>query len=477
MAKNYSALYLGLDQALKAGRVAEVREALEDLNTSALPGNLRLKFANLCRRVNLPSKGLRILDWHNASPEELAEYAVLLQRSGATREALRILGRLNSSSRPEVLLYQAFCHFNLWQYEPAIPLLEKYLTFPLDEYARAVGKINLAAALSGVQRLNDEHIAALLTEFRAKNYTRLLANALELGAQNHLFSGNLAKAKENIHEAEEILKASASLDGIFVRKWRAAIECVEKSDPAPLKAFRAEAEKLGDWESVRDADLLSLRVKFEWDLFDRVYFGSPFSGYRERVKLMLGKGPRSSQFVLGPQNAPAFDIKSGTFAGQVAIKPGSQTHKLIDVLFRDFYKPFNVGGLFSELFNGEHFDIESSPARVHQAVKQARKTLKNSDIDLEIVSENNLFSIKIAGHLQVIIPLEREERSPNQILLELLRASGKQEFSAADARELLGISAGQFKTFAAWAIEDEKLEKFGAGSATRYLICRVDKVA
>src|SRR4051794_40707533 len=94
----YADFYSMCDTMLRAGEVAPVAKLLSELTLAKVPREWLFEFANLSRRAGQVSLGLKLLSpimqpdaVRKSSPQEISEYAILLQRCGATRDALRWL--------------------------------------------------------------------------------------------------------------------------------------------------------------------------------------------------------------------------------------------------------------------------------------------------------------------------------------------------------------------------------------------------
>ncbi len=480
--KRHDQLLAQCEEALRSGQIQKTAKLLSEIAIPQIHRDSRLALANLCRRAGLVSLGLRILSpviheqigiAKQASPDEWAEYAVLLQRSGVVGEALQILSRPEMMKVGSTHLYRAFCHFNRWEYAEAVPSLETYLDTDLPDYSRLVGKTNLAAALIALKR-DDEALPLIemnLEQAREGQFKRILGNNLELRAIAHVDARRFSQAKTDLADAVTIIGSSQTLDQLFVRKWMAAIEGFETGKTTAIENFRKEALARRDYESVREADLLSLQIRFSNRDFEYLYFGTPFAPYKGRIREALGQSPPSKEFRLGLSDiGPLLDIQTGVAQGYSSLEPGSKGHQLLEILFRDFYKPLSVGGLFSELFGGERFHIESSPDRVHQILRRTRRWLAANGYPLEIEERGQLYSARLTGSLSVLIPLERAPAQWETIQLKKLDGwiATDGTFTAQEARKMLGLSTASFKRFASWGIETGIIEKFGAGSATVY---------
>ena len=211
-------------------------------------------------------------------------------------------------------------------------------------------------------------------------------------------------------------------------------------------------------------------MRFDESLFKQLYFGTPYIAYQERILQTLKLSKPTHQHILGAPVGPYFDLQSAEVDGVPAFAPGGKTHQLIEILFRDFYKPIGIGGLASALFEGERFDIETSPDRVHQVIRRARLELKNSRVPLQILAQAKDYSVHADASLRIALPLERETVAWEFLQLNKLElALGRDRaFTAAEARDQLDLTPAAFKRLASWAIEHGHLERFGAGPSTTY---------
>ena len=316
-------------------------------------------------------KDMAIPGREKPQPSEMAEYGALLWRVGAVSEALSVLENVDSKEAPDALLYQAFCYFSQWEYAEALPILEMYLRAPISRYSAMVGCVNICAGLVGTRRYAAARdlLNSNLELTKHGEYWRLHSNCLELSAQVHIHQGEFAKARLDLERASQLLNDQRMTDQLYIKKWQAILTAYESKDVNDLISFSEEAKRREDWESVREADLFLLKFRFDEEIFDRLIFGTPFVPYRERAMLELSKKPARASYILGEANAPTLDIATGEIQGcSVELKPGTIVHRVLEALLRDLYRPVSMGGFFSSLFPGEHFDPYSSPNRLHQQV-------------------------------------------------------------------------------------------------------------
>lgn len=462
------------DKAIREGRVPEARQMLGAINTAKVPRELRLIFANLCRRIGLNETGLKTLTpamSESPSPQERAEYALLLQRVGSIDESLRRLEELSGEVVPESLLYRSFCHFNRWEYHLALPLLQNYVRGPIAPYQALVGRVNLAAALSATELYTDatELLTSLISETRAAGHRRLEGNCHEIQAQTHIMRNDLPQARASLELAADLLRGEGTFNENAVIKWRAVIEAIESRSIAPLVAFRDGVCHAQDFEAFRHIDLHILRVSFDKDLFHYHLFGSPWLGYREHAQRILGRIVQNQDFLHGSVGDQQINLITGEVTGAEPLPFGGALHCTLDALTRDFYRPIPVAGLFSLLFAGEFFDPFSSPNRVHQAVFRLRKWIENTGLSLTIDLNNNSYKLRKTGAVALYVPYQRKKPDANAQLLKAVRDHFSTGFSLKEGAEKMNVPPSALRAFCTWAIANGHLEKIGAGRTTLYI--------
>jgi hypothetical protein len=293
-------------------------------------------------------------------------------------------------------------------------------------------------------------------------------------AQLELRSANYENASRDLARANALLGGDQTRDLLFVRKWSAVVTALSKNDCIPLLRFRDEAQLAGDWESVREADLYLLKVKFDEQRFNHLYFGTPYRGYRERIARETGRTPSSQHYIHGPISAPRLDVTSGEFNSGLTLNAAKRNHQLFAVLLRDLYRPQSLGGLFSELFHGEHFNIFSSPGRIHQTMRRARRWIEEHRLPLSIDEHDSRYKLSVTAPFAFVLPLENTNVDWFEIQFRRMEKAYREraEIIPREACEDLGLSASSMRRLASWATDQGKLLRVGLGPATRYLIPR-----
>ena len=483
-ADRYEALWRQCEAHLRGGQDNRVIKPLGKLNTAQIPRVWRCRLANIARRAGLISLGLRILtpavrsqesETVLPSDDELAEYAILLQRCGAVSEAMSILASIDPRKAPIANLHRAFCHFNRWEYAEAMPFLEAFAAGVSDPYQRMVGNVNLSAAMVGLGRFEEARgrLVHDIAYAQENGYSRLQASCHELMSLAALHTRDWAVAEREIRAAQLLLPEGASLERLMTEKCRAALDAFQRGSIEPLLGFRASAMAWPHPETVRETDLFSLHVSFDEARFRHLFFGTPFPRYRERMCRMLNQRPGETEFRLGSAKGPCLDLQSGLVSDGRALKPsGGLCHQTIEILFRDFYRPQRVGSLFGELFPGEYFNVFSSPVRLRRVLFRARALLRAADIPIEIVERRGTYAVRVEPGFAVSVPLDRQPVATYDSWLRLLREkfTNGASFSAMDARQALEISVSAAQRFLVRARDRGDLERFGAGANTTYSV-------
>ena len=473
------------------GEISTARREVKALLQARIPAPFRGKVANLARRVDLPLLGIRVLSplvrpsdfrKYRPTPFEIAEYGACLTFIGASAEALTLLKGVPSQECPEGLLYRSFALFSQWDYAAAIPLLEEYVrSSKITDYFRAVGKVNLLAALVNERRYADAETLKeeLAGECARLGYQRLVGNVYELAAYNYVNQMKVAAAEKTLRLAETLFRANATLDSFYVKKWGVLLDFrrqpgLERSVSA-LHAIRAEAQQRKLWETVRECDGYEAVFRKDPSLLAHVYSGTPYPRFRARLLEDYGKIDLPAEYVLTLRDgaeAPTLDSVTGTLLGKRGrrMKPGQSSHRLLSILFADFYRPLRVAVAHHELFPDEYFNPASSGHRVHQAICRLRNELAARKIPLKIGEKEGFYRVSATRPLKVKLPGPREAVNLPALadyhLLAQKWAEG--EFSVRECVAFLKVSKRTTIRSLNRLVDAELAVRVGRSSATRY---------
>lgn len=479
-----------IDHLIRDGRGGEARAALKKLKEKKIPRPDAAAFASLAWRADLPALGVRALnaivrpDRKNpvvASVAEKAEYAQCLIRLGAVEEAAKLLEGLPAESCPQVLLYLASARISQWEYAEAIPLLSRYTRAAgLTKYQRLVGMTNLAAALV-YERQHDRAtplLHNLVYETSVKRFSLLFGVSLELSAQNFALQRKFAEMERCLDKARESLEKAEIVEDFFVRKWKAMGAMLREGHSVrsrnELEAVREEARKRRHWETLRQCDQIEAMVKRDEELLRRVYFGTPYRAFRERLladfesKVAI---PPEYVWAIHPSGeGKPHDLLRGKPVGRrEGLKPGQLFHRLLSALCLDFYRPIRLAALHFRLYPGEIYNPVTSPFRVYEAVKRLRQWMETCSLPLAIEEEEGTYQLVATAPCRLVLPgREVVEHRHGPALERLRKAFGEQPFSIHEACRVLELPLRTAHRLVKDSTDEGKLERVGRSRSTRY---------
>ncbi len=491
MSASFSRLAIEVNQLITLGKINAAQKALSALTKMKIDRKDLQPAATLARRADLPELALRILNpvlhpSHKkpevASDEEITEYAACLTKVGGITEAIILLGKVDSLRVPESLKIEAFCHFSHWDYERAIPVLKRYVQMAaIDDYQRTVGMVNLAAACV-YERLFPE-TSDLLENLRRlteeKRYSLLFANTLELSAQNAIHQKKWDEADKFLTQAENLSEHESGLDAFYIRKWRAIWKLLtippSRQSRESLDKIKTEAAQIRRYETIRDCDRFLAIATRDKELFLKLFFGTPYTGFRKWLIHDFGEPsisiPESYLRVFPGKSklTKVLDISSLPLGNNSGLKCGDLRHRLLTVLASDFYQRFRVPCLHSHLYPGDYYNLETSPNRVHRVMERLRYYLREAKLPLVVNHEAGDFWLDSSDTVAVRI------FHPSAALEKGFFASRKlrkvwplKSFSAAQASTVLALSKRSVQRILRSAVEGGEIEKNGRGSETRY---------
>jgi tetratricopeptide (TPR) repeat protein len=391
---------------------------------------------------------------------------------------MQLLKTIRGSAYSRVWLYKALAHIGKWEYAKSLPWLDRFVKHPsTDPYSRLVGRLNQAAAwiFLGEHWKAIPVLRRLVRETHASGYALLYGNSYELLSAALLWRGRYEEARKTLGEAERALRDGALIESLLVEKWKTALEVLStKASPpslAALERFRKKARERGHWNSVRDCDRIRAVAAGDVDLARRLAAGTPSWDYRRRLQTELPSLELEADSHWGG-TARRMDLLSGRDdRGTVVVELGSTLHRLLAALLEDSYAPVRVPALFDIVFPGEFFNVEASPARVHQAIKLLRKRLQTAGTDLGVDEADGFYRLATGGKWGVTIPAEGLPADVTVLQARVLRrALGEKEFGAADVARILGLSLRAAQEFLKAAFEKHLVRRRVHGRSFAYLL-------
>lgn len=488
-----------IEQHLRLGERILAREKLDQiLNSHVKISRISLVvMAELLRRAGYPHKSVKLLfrfvrgkgrNFKQASIQEKEEYAAALVALKATEEAFILLSELKKENSPKTFLFLGMAHINRWNYESAVVELRKFQEFRyISNYDRYIGTVNLMAALVAIAGTDTKEIGAIEAEIdfhleatKELGFKILHANLLEIKSQLIVKSIQTKASKTLLKKASAIIKDPNSKDNLFVRKWDiiarkpdvAADASVILRWKKEMGELRQKAKEINHIETMRDIDFHL--GEFSPPLVQRVFFGTPYSSFREKIVEVYNPKLRSEYWLHIDSNSEAKKTEFD-YLQYKDLKIGSIVLKVLKALTFDFYKRQNKYTLFELIFPNDYLDPSSSFNKIHQALSRTREWLKKHKVPLEIHEENEEYFF--VGHASVKIYLDDRIKEPKKNKdenfyheLEALKDHyQKTSFNINEAMLILAHpNLRKTQRLLKKALELEELNKEGSGKKTIY---------
>ncbi len=485
-----------LDELIRSGEGGKVREILEGLEIGKIPRRQRASLAKISLRVGMSkfclalfrdSRGHEGPGEFNLTSEELLQFGMAHKQVGAPDHALQIFNQIDNKKYPDSSLYSAITLFTQWRYREAIAHLENYLAnSSLSDYDRLVGHINMGAALIIDEQIDRAkvHLQNSIELAKMGKFILLRGNALELMAQVHIYQRHFSQAEFCLQEGLQLVNKSAPAYHLFVKKWLAISEVYRTNAATPslrqLDSVREEAIGMRHWETVRDCDFFFAVTKRDRTLFLRLYFGTPFPGYRERLVRHFPENVEIPEHFdwfgyvrqadRSAATVPVFDLIP-TAVGVYKNKTKSQnlSVRILRILSRDFYAPIKPYSLYLSLFPNERLDPIAANPKIFTAIGRAKRWIEDSRLPFQIENDNNGYRLFWDQPFVLRIP---KDLDPTLIsadsLAHLKKHFSTMDFSSSEAANVLNLSKRSALHLLNRAVKEGTLIVSGAGRRTRY---------
>jgi hypothetical protein len=481
----FKSLHTRLETLVRAGNVRQAHTLLNEMNTKKIPREQAADFANLARRTGMARWALKTL-WPLVngstatapSPRDWVEYGCALTKTGAYAEATDILTSTKVRGSLEAPLYLAFIQISQWNYTGAIPHLKTYLkSSSLSDHGRLLASLNLAA--SYVFTSSFAHAREILHEMRDRVGTQAWPQAhvaiMEMLSIIFIYESNFTEAHSQLDLALAAAKDS-SISAVSLLKWRAIADLVSLG-PQPqaldaMAAVRDMAVHENHYETVRDCDYYRGLALNDRTSLLRVYFGTPFKAYRQRLENAAGASlaiPNQFVWQSGHKSA-ALDLSSGYYGEREAFKRDAGSLRVLQALASDMYRPTSTGALHAQLFPREFFNPESSWSRVYRAVERTRKHLIREKLNMTVLLKNGQFQLS-PGEISLILPLAPRESTATNFdtkLDTLKKAWPYKAFTSRQAAQALNLAPESVRKILSLAVVENRLLKLGSGRGTQF---------
>lgn len=462
------------DTWIREGQAAKVGILCRQLNHKKIPRSLLLEYAQIARRVGAPDL---IILWlrsiiystksleQKATLQEKAMYGLGLLRLGAFGEAEKILNSVDPRLDPQVYFYKASLYINQWAYKKAVPLLKKYIKHPdIPLYQKLVGRLNLCASLVSLEKyqLAELEISRLMKYLDRGGHQLLKGNLLEIRAQLYYVKGEISLALQSLEQSQQLLKHANKMI-LFVEKWKILTSLKAKpNDPQLLLGLQQLIEKARqakEWEIIRDCDLHLAQYQKDGALFLKVYWGSLFKDYKEKVKkLSASKWTESSYYDWGESDSSrALDL--------VALAPTKLLRSLFFILTREFYRPLRTTEILGYLYPENHYNASSDPIKLQRLIQRARQWLVKNNIPVCIQSYRNSYKLELTSAARIRITAGLSAEAVSYIPKDF---KSRKSFSTKDWAQAQKISRRTAQRQIQYHISLGQIQAFSFGPSSRF---------
>lgn len=481
-----------IEQSIVSGQHEMSRDLLKKYSPLFGPREYATQLAELSLRANMPLYALKKLHKY-AMPEntllqptdlEKTIYASALYHLGSVQDAQDILKHIDLEKNPEARFHLARSYMHIWDYSSAVTHLGAYLRQgQFDDYRRLCTRVNLAAALISVSRLDEAEaeLKDVLTICEASQHTLLEGNCYELLGQIFFFKNLHEQSLEFLKSAEAKLKNQAGWYLLFVHKWillnEMALGRSHQELSPKIDKLRSEAIELEQWNTLRDLDFFWAVFTSDDQLKAKVVFGSNKHFVNSRNRFHdITDATKLKQFLWVPHQVDMAQIEIAENQDFIFDIEEYNCNALIVKTFyalvSDLYEPTKLGEIFAQVYKGEVFNPLTSPGRVLKLLKRLDGWFIQNGIPLRVFFKKSAFEIRGAKNCKVLI---RKIKNENTVLPEFRTL---QEVLKGKHLNIKTICSGMESSESTVlrlinkALEQGFVAKDGTGKNTRYYLAK-----
>jgi hypothetical protein len=432
-----------------------------------------------------------------ASDAEKAEYAIALLNLGAITEARQVLATADAAKYSPVSLYQNFVRFAAWDYDEAVnDLGVLFGKSDQSSYSHFVVGINFLSALIHTHRFaeSDELFASLEPRLRADGHRLLLGNALELRTQSLLGRSKIHEAEKSLEAAQALLSLHQGFDRFHVDRLSLILRILREPKTPGLRLeiqrFQNQATKLKHFETNRLIDIHVVKAFSDEQLLSRLYWGTPFTGFRNIIARTLGVSCRPRPLFEYRHAAATkasgasrtemqydfatYRLRAMTDTRDNDVPLARNLDSVLRTLLSDHYRPQSIGSLFTSYQPDGVFNPFSAPNTVHQAIFRLRRRFAANDLPLKISNRLGGFVLET----KTVLRISHDEGTPavskgTASLLEVVQKHiSAPDFQVQDLSPHMDKSRSTIQRLLRNAVAEGILTRVGSGGATVYMVTR-----
>lgn len=488
---NWPSYLAEVEQSIIKGQHQKSRELLKKYSPLFGPREFATQLAEFALRVHMPLFALKKLHKYVRPENDLAIvatdlektiYASALYHLGAVEDAQIILKNIDRQKNPEAHFHLARSYMHMWDYASAATHLRTYLQQGnFDDYRKLCTRVNLAAALISVSRLEEAEIELIevLEVCESCQHVLLAGNCYELLGQVYFFKKQHEKSLIFLNLAESKLKNQTGWYLLFVHKWILLNEIAMGQNHVALNTklilLVQQAAKLEQWNTIRDLDYFVAVFSANAYLKTKVVFGSNkhFIKLRSHFYNVAG-ATKLKQFLWVPYPVNEKQILNGPSADFIFdikdFKCNSLISKTFYALVSDLYEPSKLGEIFAQVYRGEVFNPYTSPGRVLKLLKRLDSWFIQKSIPLRVYFKKSAFEIRSSRNCTVVIRKNQSDQPAQAEFHSLKELLKDNRMNVKMICQKLQSSESTVLRLVNRALAHGIIAREGTGKSTRYFL-------
>lgn len=484
-----------IEELIAKGDIAKASAMIKNIHKRfKIPFNRLAQFGQLANRCGefttcigaLYKQAVKEDDHH----EIIKEYATALNFLGCRHQAANLAQYLIDNKQKDALFLRALCSFRSWQYDHAVMCLKQYIQLDhLSAYKIKVGELNLAYALNclGDNLEAKDLLEKILASSEAKNSKRMELNARLILTQVHYGLEDWKSLKKSLESLGKEKKLISPEEAASLHKWQILYDFHQGGDlnnlQAQLQSFSAECVQNKFYEIARSCDFYLGKFTQDQAIIEKNYFGSPFSGYRKSIEEFYPQINQVKNYKYNPGRGAVLDkfkevdLFTGEIDGARGFDPTNKIFLFLRGIFSDYYRPLSVYELFEYIFPDEIFIPNSSTLKLSATGNRLNSFCEANKIELSVYSRKQNFYFSAENSLMLKSYKQYPRTEDEQIWQNISDLGEDGFFKSKEFVTVLNIGQKKGLNLLKKYIEDEKIEKIGKGSNTRYRIINNDKKA
>lgn len=401
-----------------------------------------LKAVNLLHKVIRPSQGKE----SDASLQESIHYAKSLLYLGIKEEPKTILTQLEKQYDRNISISKALGHLHIatWDYHLALNHFQTALELESTPYSKLILKLNI---ISCYLYLNEFDLAKKsieeCSELSPDEWPYALFYLQELKLILY-YSLEDWESFNHVYSSCEQLYPEMLTKSFTMRKWYASAKAFQSHNVEHLEAIYQEAKDRNHGEILRDLDFQKCKIQPSQELFQKLYWGTPFQMYRKNLTQSHQQYSLPNEYAHGNRDSnESLHLENCQWNNRSLFKPGQAPHRLLQVLLNDFYAPKSIPSLFEGVYPHEFFNPDTCPGKMYQLLNRLRTKLKAFDCPIDINEKSGRYWLSFdSSSMHILIKKEELLLSPAERKLNTFKENWniERDFTRKDFENVLHLN-------------------------------------